>query len=80
MEIVIILVVVLILASLLIEKKPEGGFRITRNFSLLKEFWVFIKERKMWWMTPIILVLVFLGIFIVLTEKSVVLPFIYAIF
>ena len=80
MRYIVIAIVVVILASLLIEKNPEGGFRISRKFTLLKEFWTFIKERKLWWMTPIILILALLGIFIVLTEKSVVLPFIYAVF
>ncbi len=80
MKYVVIAVAVLILLSLLIEKNPAGGFRISRKFTLLKEFWIFIKERKIWWMTPIVLILALLGVFIVLTEKSVVLPFIYAVF
>ena len=80
MKYVVIGIVVLILLSLLVEKDPAGGFRFSRKFTLLREFWVFIKERKIWWMTPIIVILALLGIFIVLTEKSVVLPFIYAVF
>ncbi len=80
MKYVVIAVVVLILLSLLVEKDPAGGIRLSRKFTLLKEFWVFIKERKIWWMTPIVVILALLGVFIVLTEKSVVLPFIYAVF
>lgn len=79
-QLAIIAVVIVILLSLLIEKDPAGGWRISKKFTLLKEFWTFIKERKIWWMTPIIVILALLGVFIVLTEKSVVLPFIYAVF
>ena len=49
-------------------------------FELLKEFWLFMKERKKWWMTPIIVVLLLLGTLIVLTQGSYVAPFIYALF
>ncbi len=80
MRYIVIAVVVLVLLSFLVERKPGGGFRLSRRITLLQEFWIFIKERKIWWMTPILLILAFLGVFIILTEKSVVLPFIYAVF
>ena len=80
MKYVIIGVVVLVVASLFVERKPGGGFRVSRRIALFQEFWTFIKERKLWWMTPIFMILILLGIFIVLTEKSMVLPFIYAVF
>lgn len=79
-EVVIVGVVVVILAAFLIEKKPGGGVRLSRRVVLFQEFWEFVRERKLWWMTPILLILALLGIFIVMTEKSVVLPFIYAVF
>lgn len=77
---VIILVALGILALLTIEKNPAGGLRISKRMGILKEFWWFIRERKIWWMTPIILILGVLSVFIILTEQSVVLPFIYAVF
>ena len=46
----------------------------------IKEFWGFLKERKKFWLLPIILFLVFLGGLIVLTEGSAVAPFIYTLF
>ena len=46
----------------------------------LKEFWVFIRERKKYWLLPILIVLAFFGIIIVLGQGSVVAPFIYTIF
>ena len=46
----------------------------------LKELWVFMKERKKFWLLPIILVLVLLGSLIVFTQGSAVAPFIYTLF
>ena len=48
--------------------------------SFLKELWFFAKERKKFWLLPLILVLLLLGILIVLTQGSVVAPFIYTLF
>ncbi|MBP7461160.1 MAG: hypothetical protein KBA26_07705 [Candidatus Delongbacteria bacterium] len=50
------------------------------KLSILAEFWEFLKYRKKWWLTPIVLMLVLLGLLIVFTEGSAVAPFIYAIF
>ena len=46
----------------------------------LKEFCEFLTERKKYWLIPIIMVLAFFGILIVLSQGSVVAPFIYTIF
>ena len=47
---------------------------------LFKDLWAFMRERKKFWMAPIIVVLVLLGILIVLAEGSAVAPFIYTLF
>ena len=39
------------------------------------ELWAFMKERKKFWLLPIILVLLMLGTLIVLTQVSAVAPF-----
>ncbi len=44
---------------------------------LLAEFWVFLKERKLWWMAPIIIILLLLGFLIFFTQGSAIAPFIY---
>ncbi len=46
----------------------------------LKDLWAFMRERKKFWMAPIIVVLVLLGTLIVLAEGSAVAPFIYTLF
>ncbi len=48
--------------------------------SFLKEFWEFLKVRKKYWLFPILIVLALFGALIVLTQGSVVAPFIYTIF
>jgi Family of unknown function (DUF5989) len=44
------------------------------------ELWGFLKDRKKFWLMPVILFLIFLGALMVLTEGSVVAPFIYTLF
>ena len=46
----------------------------------LKDLWGFMRERKKFWMAPIIVILVLLGVLIVLAEGSAVAPFIYTVF
>ena len=46
----------------------------------LKEFWEFLKVRKKYWLLPIIIILVLFGGLIILSQGSVVAPFIYTIF
>jgi hypothetical protein len=49
-----------------------------REFVL--ELWAFMKERKKFWLLPIVLVLVLVGTLLVLTQGSAVAPFIYTLF
>jgi Family of unknown function (DUF5989) len=44
------------------------------------ELWAFMKERKKFWLLPIIVVMLFFGALIVLTQGSAVAPFIYTLF
>tara|TARA_B100000524_G_scaffold299485_1_gene174084 strand:- start:385 stop:537 length:153 start_codon:yes stop_codon:yes gene_type:complete len=46
----------------------------------IKEFFEFLKERKKYWLMPIIIVLFLFGVLIVLSQGSVVAPFIYTFF
>ena len=54
----------------------RGDIRV----SILKEFWQFLMTRKKWWLLPIIIMLVLLGLLIVFTEGSAVAPFVYTLF
>ena len=44
------------------------------------ELWDFMKERKKFWLLPIIITLLLLGSLIVLTQGSAVAPFVYTLF
>ena len=46
----------------------------------LKEFSSFLRDRKKYWLLPIIIVLALFGTLIVLSQGSALAPFIYTIF
>jgi hypothetical protein len=50
------------------------------KLSIINEFWQFLRVRKKWWLAPIIIVLLLLGILIFLSQGSAVAPFIYTLF
>ena len=47
---------------------------------LLKALWEFMRERKVYWIAPVVIILVLLGGLIILTQGSAVAPFIYTLF
>ena len=47
---------------------------------LLGDLWSFMRERKKFWLAPLIIVMLLLGGLIVLAQGSVVAPFIYTLF
>ena len=47
---------------------------------LMLELWAFTRERKKFWLLPILIVLVLFGGLVVLTEGTAVAPFIYTLF
>tara|TARA_Y100000310_G_C20510922_1_gene728795 strand:+ start:185 stop:346 length:162 start_codon:yes stop_codon:yes gene_type:complete len=53
---------------------------MSANKGLMGEFWAFLKERKAWWLTPIIIMLLLVGILIIFGQSSAISPFIYALF
>jgi hypothetical protein len=50
------------------------------KLSILGEFWSFLRIRKKWWLAPIVVLLLTLGLILVLTEGSALAPFIYSLF
>ena len=47
---------------------------------VLAEFWAFMRENKKFWLAPIVIVLVLVGLLLVTTQGSAVAPFIYTLF
>ena len=46
----------------------------------LTELWAFLRERKKFWLLPIIIVMLLIGGLLVLAQGSALAPFIYTIF
>ncbi len=50
------------------------------KMELFRELWDFMKVRKKWWLLPIVVILILLGLLVLFTESSAVAPFIYTLF
>lgn len=48
--------------------------------SLVTELWAFMRERKKWWLLPVIIVMLIVGTLLVFAQTSALAPFIYTIF
>lgn len=48
--------------------------------SFLKEIWSFMCTRKKFWLLPILLIMLLLGVLIVFAQGSAIAPFIYTLF
>ncbi len=51
-----------------------------RKVGIIQELMVFLWERKLWWMMPMVLTLLLFGLLILFAESSAVAPFIYTLF
>jgi len=47
---------------------------------LISELWGFMRERKKWWLIPVIVVMLIVGSLLVFAQGSALAPFIYTIF
>lgn len=50
------------------------------KIAILKELWEFLKVRKRYWLAPIVIVFVLLGLLISFAQTSAVAPFVYTLF
>jgi hypothetical protein len=50
-----------------------------KQSGFLKEFWLFLRGNKKWWLTPIVVILLFLGVLVILGSTAAA-PFIYTLF
>lgn len=49
-------------------------------FDFLRDLWGFMKERKKFWLLPILITLLTLGALLVFAQGSAMAPFIYTLF
>ncbi len=48
--------------------------------ALLMELWAFLRERKKFWLLPIVLTMLLFGALMVFAQSSALAPFIYTLF
>ncbi len=44
------------------------------------DLWAFMKERKKYWLVPLVIVILLMGVLVALAPNSVLAPFIYTVF
>jgi hypothetical protein len=62
----------------MLNRNERGGQE--DSMSLAAELWGFMKERKKWWLLPIIIVMVLVGSLLIFAQGSALAPVIYTIF
>ena len=60
--------------------KNQNKSFFKRQFSIFADLWNFMRIRKKWWLLPIIITLVLVGVLVVFAHSSALSPFIYALF
>ena len=58
----------------------RGELRAMAKQSLVREFFLFIKHEKKWWLVPLILVLLIVGALVIFASSSPLAPFLYPLF
>jgi len=48
--------------------------------AFLREFWGFLRSRKKYWLLPILVMMLVMGVLLVLAQSSAIAPFIYTLF
>lgn len=59
-----------------------GDKTTIKNYTMefIKDLWLFMKERRKFWLAPVIIILVLLGVLLVYGGGSALSPFIYSLF
>jgi len=50
------------------------------KLAIIRELWLFLKQNKKWWLAPVLIALLLLGMVIFFTQSSAIAPFIYTVF
>ncbi|MBI3012383.1 MAG: hypothetical protein HYY63_02040 [Elusimicrobia bacterium] len=54
--------------------------RFKNKLKIIKDFVDFLWARKLWWLIPMVLVLLLIGLVLIMAQGSVIAPFIYTLF
>ena len=58
----------------------KAAKNLASKLGIFGELLVFLWQRKLWWLIPMITILVLFGLLLVVTQSSAVAPFIYTLF
>jgi len=61
-------------------KTIGGSVKTAPNKSAIRELWSFARTRKKYWLLPIIMMMLTLGLLIVMAQGSALSPFVYTLF
>ena len=61
-------------------EKPVSILMPPMKLAIIKEFFHFLRERKRWWIAPILMFLLLLGAMLIFANSSALAPFIYSLF
>jgi hypothetical protein len=53
---------------------------VVGKLQIVTEYFQFLRQQKKWWMLPIVMLMVLLGLLVLFTQGSPLAPFIYTIF
>ena len=59
---------------------PAAMSKLLSRLSIFRELLTFLWERKLWWLAPMVIMLVLFGLLLVFTQSSAIAPFIYSLF
>jgi cell division protein FtsW (lipid II flippase) len=51
-----------------------------KTFEMIKELYQFFMERKKWWLIPMVITLIIIGLLMVFSSTSTLAPFVYTLF
>ena len=54
--------------------------KVSSRMGVINELFGFLWERKLWWLIPMVMVLVVFGLLLVFAQASGIAPFIYTLF
>jgi len=58
----------------------QSTHRVRRRLQVVRELIHFLRARRLWWLLPMLAVLLVFGLLLVLAQGSSVAPFIYTLF
>lgn len=62
------------------EKVQATAKRTKQRSSIISELFQFLWKNKLWWLMPLIVIFLLLGLLIIFTEGSALAPFLYTLF